>query len=42
MGDIGTENRLDQYLPLSRVRATLARRFTLTGFPFARVAPPAM
>ena len=41
MGDIGTENRLDQYLPLSRVRASLAQRFTLT-FPSAQVAPPAM
>ncbi|MTW18261.1 GTP 3',8-cyclase MoaA [Rhodoplanes serenus] len=29
LGDIG-ENRLDQYLPLSMVRARLAERFTLT------------
>ncbi|MBL8697209.1 MAG: GTP 3',8-cyclase MoaA [Alphaproteobacteria bacterium] len=29
MGDIGSENRLDQYLPLSLVRAQLARRWTL-------------
>ncbi len=39
MGDIGTENRLDQYLPLSRVRATLARRFTLTDIPFRTGGP---
>jgi cyclic pyranopterin phosphate synthase len=29
MGDIGGENRLDQYLPLSVVRAHLQRRWTL-------------
>jgi cyclic pyranopterin phosphate synthase len=29
MGDIGGENRLDQYLPLSVVRAKLQRRWTL-------------
>jgi cyclic pyranopterin phosphate synthase len=29
MGDIGGENRLDQYLPLSLVRARLARNWTL-------------
>jgi cyclic pyranopterin phosphate synthase len=29
MGDIGGENRLDQYLPLSLVRARLGRRWTL-------------
>ncbi|MFI4948775.1 MAG: GTP 3',8-cyclase MoaA, partial [Alphaproteobacteria bacterium] len=29
MGDIGGENRLDQYLPLSLVRARLERRWTL-------------
>jgi cyclic pyranopterin phosphate synthase len=29
MGDIGGENRLDQYLPLSLVRARLASRWTL-------------
>jgi GTP 3',8-cyclase len=29
MGDIGGENRLDQYLPLSLVRAQLQRRWTL-------------
>ncbi|WP_028464586.1 GTP 3',8-cyclase MoaA [Nisaea denitrificans] len=30
MGDIGGEDRVDQYLPLSMVRAKLAERFTLT------------
>lgn len=30
MGDIGNENRLDQYWPLSDLRARLAERFTLT------------
>jgi cyclic pyranopterin phosphate synthase len=29
MGDIGGENRVEQYLPLSLVRARLARRWTL-------------
>lgn len=29
MGDIGGEERLDQYLPLSLVRSRLANRFTL-------------
>ena len=29
MGDIGSENRLDQYLPLSLVRARLGERWTL-------------
>jgi len=29
MGDIGGENRIEQYLPLSLVRATLRRRWTL-------------
>ena len=39
MGDIGSENRLDQYLPLSRVRAELAKRFTLTDIPFRTGGP---
>jgi cyclic pyranopterin phosphate synthase len=30
MGDIGNEDRLDQYWPLSDLRARLAERFTLT------------
>jgi cyclic pyranopterin phosphate synthase len=34
MGDIGNENRVDQYLPLSQVRATLGKRFTLTDIDF--------
>jgi GTP 3',8-cyclase len=44
MGDIGGENRLDQYLPLSLVRARLQRRWTLdesdyhTGGPARYVA----
>ena len=46
MGEIGTETRLDQYLPLSMVRAELQRRWTLeetdyrTGGParYVRVA----
>jgi cyclic pyranopterin phosphate synthase len=29
MGDIGGENRLDQYLPISLLRAQMARRWTL-------------
>jgi GTP 3',8-cyclase len=29
MGELGGEQRLDQYLPLSMVRADIARRFTL-------------
>ncbi|MDB5626773.1 MAG: cyclic pyranopterin phosphate synthase MoaA, partial [Tardiphaga sp.] len=32
MGDIG-EGRLDQYVPLSLVRARLAQRYTLTDLP---------
>src|SRR5476649_118141 len=30
MGEIGSEARLDQYMPLSLVRSEIARRFTLT------------
>lgn len=30
MGDIGNENRLDQYWPLKDLRATLAQNYTLT------------
>lgn len=30
MGDIGNETRVDQYLPVSLVRANLAKEFTLT------------
>jgi len=40
MGDIGNENRLDQYLPLTTVRRLIEERFTLT--PSAhRTAGPA-
>ena len=40
MGDIGNENRLDQYLPLTTVRSQLEKHFTLT--PSAhRTAGPA-
>jgi cyclic pyranopterin phosphate synthase len=39
MGDIGNENRVDQYLPLSQVRATLGKRFTLTDIDFQTPGP---
>ena len=39
MGDIGGENRLDQYLPLSMVRSSLAERFTLTDIPYKTGGP---
>ena len=38
MGDIGSENRLDQYLPLSTVRANLSKRF-MTDIPFRTGGP---
>jgi cyclic pyranopterin phosphate synthase len=38
LGDIG-ENRLDQYLPLSMVRARLAERFTLTETDYRTGGP---
>src|SRR5260370_39364134 len=34
MGDIGGENRVDQYLPLSLVRARLAQRWTLEDIDY--------
>ena len=40
MGDIGSENRLDQYLPLSRVRAELAKRCTCADIPVRTGGPP--
>ena len=40
MGDIGGERRLDQYLPLSDVRAKLEEKFTLVDTP-ERTAGPA-
>lgn len=33
MGDMGTENRLDQYWPLSELRGTLAQHYTLSDLP---------
>ena len=39
MGDIGNENRVDQYLPLSQVRSTLSKRFTLTDTDFQTAGP---
>jgi cyclic pyranopterin phosphate synthase len=39
MGDIGNENRVDQYLPLSQVRASLAKRFSLSDINFQTPGP---
>jgi cyclic pyranopterin phosphate synthase len=39
MGDIGGENRLDQYLPLSLVRARLQRRWTLDDTDYRTGGP---
>ena len=39
MGEIGDEARLDQYLPLSLVRADLARRWTLTDSDYRTGGP---
>ena len=39
MGDIGGENRLDQYLPLSLVRARLSRRWTLEDIDYRSGGP---
>jgi len=39
MGDIGGENRLEQYLPLSLVRARLARRWTLEEIDYRSGGP---
>ena len=39
MGEIGEEARLDQYLPLSRVRAQLAQRWTLTESDYRTGGP---
>jgi len=39
MGDIGGEDRLDQYLPLSMVRASLARRWTLEDIDYRTGGP---
>jgi cyclic pyranopterin phosphate synthase len=39
MGDIGGESRLDQYLPLSLVRSTLAQRWTLEDIDYKTGGP---
>ena len=39
MGDIGGENRLDQYLPLSLLRARLAQRWTLEDIDYRTGGP---
>jgi GTP 3',8-cyclase len=39
LGDIGGENRLDQYLPLSLVRARLQRRWTLDETDYSTGGP---
>ncbi len=39
MGDIGGEDRVDQYLPLSLVRARLAERWTLTELDYSSGGP---
>lgn len=39
MGDIGGEDRLDQYLPLSQVRRDLSQRWTLTDIPYKSGGP---
>lgn len=39
MGDIGNENRLDQYLPLSEVRTDLEQHFTLTDIDYQSGGP---
>ena len=39
MGDIGNEGRLDQYYPLTELRADLEREFTLTDIPLSTGGP---
>ncbi len=39
MGDIGGETRLDQYMPLSLVRAKIARRWTLEDIDYQTGGP---
>ena len=39
MGDIGSESRLDQYLPLHDVRVQLEREFTLIESPYKTAGP---
>ena len=39
MGDLGNEDRVDQYLPLSLVRQQLGQRFTLTDIDYKTGGP---
>ena len=39
MGELGSESRLDQYLPLSLARSEIARRFTLTETDYRTGGP---
>ncbi|MCR9257177.1 MAG: GTP 3',8-cyclase MoaA [Alphaproteobacteria bacterium] len=39
MGDLGNEDRVDQYLPLTLVRSQLAQRFTLTDIDYNSGGP---
>jgi cyclic pyranopterin phosphate synthase len=39
MGDIGNENRVDQYLPVSVVRSRLEKRFTLIPSEYKTAGP---
>ena len=39
MGDIGSENRYDQYLPLSEVRTNIEKKFTLKDIPKKTAGP---
>ncbi|TVQ56497.1 MAG: GTP 3',8-cyclase MoaA [Rhodobacteraceae bacterium] len=39
MGDLGNEDRLDQFLPVSEVRETLAARWRLTDIPLRTGGP---
>src|SRR3546814_18913715 len=39
MGDIGEVSRVDQYIPLSMVRARLAQRWTLTDIDYRTGGP---
>ncbi|WP_333833215.1 GTP 3',8-cyclase MoaA [Rubrimonas sp.] len=39
MGDLGNEDRLDQYMPVSDVRARLAQRWRLTDIPLRTGGP---
>lgn len=39
MGDMGTENRVDQYLPLNQVRADLSEHFTLENNDYKTGGP---